>query len=126
MITRLPVATALLAVALTLTPMLARAQTANPLRPATPAPTTPAAPATAPKATPAPAATAAPATNAAPATADKPQAKRERSEAQLKNDERMRECGRQWRANKDALTKQGKKWLTFSTECRAKLKAEGK
>ena len=51
--------------------------------------------------------------------------KRERSQAQLANDERMRKCGAEWRANKDRLTARGQTWLTFSTECRARLKARG-
>jgi hypothetical protein len=51
--------------------------------------------------------------------------KRERSEAQLANDERMRKCGTEWRTNKEKLAAQGKTWLTFSTECRARLKARG-
>lgn len=89
--------------------------TTNPLRPASnkaaPAATAPA---------PAPAATA----PAAPA-AEAPKGKRARSEAQLANDRRMKACGAEWRANKEALTKQGKTWRTYMPECNARLKAAG-
>lgn len=87
--------------------------TTNPLRPASNR--------TAPAAT-APAATA-PAATAPAAEAPKP--KRARSEAQLANDRRMKACGAEWRANKEALTKQGKTWRTYMPECRARLKAAG-
>ncbi|MGL4729103.1 MAG: hypothetical protein ACRCWO_10125 [Bosea sp. (in: a-proteobacteria)] len=59
----------------------------------------------------------------AEATEEKP--KRQRSEAQLANDNRLRRCGQEWRANKDKLTGQGYNWIKFSTECRARLKAAG-
>lgn len=51
--------------------------------------------------------------------------KRQRSPAQLANDERLRKCGAEWRANKEKLTKQGYNWIKYSTECRARLKAAG-
>jgi hypothetical protein len=57
------------------------------------------------------------------ATEEKP--KRQRSEAQLANDNRLRRCGQEWRTNKDKLTGQGYNWIKFSTECRARLKAAG-
>lgn len=90
----------------------AAAQTAptNPLRPAT----TRAAPAPAP----------APTAQTAPA-AEETKGKRQRSAAQLANDNRMRACGKEWRENKAKLTAQGQTWLKFSTECRARLKAAG-
>ncbi len=61
-------------------------------------------------------------TAAAPATA-KP--KRARSEAQLKNDNRLRACGAEWRANKPELTKKGYNWIKYSGECRKRLAAQG-
>ena len=97
---------------------VALAQTApaptNPLRPstgrtATPPPATP--PAAAPASTPTPEAT---------------KQKRPRSEAQLANDNRMRACGAEWRANKASLQAQGKTWRVFNVECRARLKAQGR
>jgi hypothetical protein len=51
--------------------------------------------------------------------------KRQRSEAQLANDNRLRRCGQEWRTNKEKLTGQGYNWIKFSTECRARLKAAG-
>jgi hypothetical protein len=108
--------TALALVLATATGGLALAQTtapANPLRPAGSRAATPAAPATT-----------APATTSAATTAA-PKAKRARSEAQLANDNRMRECGKEWRGKKAALTKQGKTWRTFMPECNARLKAAG-
>lgn len=61
----------------------------------------------------------------APST-EAPKPKRQRSEAQLANDNRMRACGAEWRANKAALTSQGKTWRVFNVECRARLKAQGR
>lgn len=61
----------------------------------------------------------------APST-EAPKPKRQRSEAQLANDNRMRACGAEWRANKAALTAQGKTWRVFNVECRARLKAQGR
>jgi hypothetical protein len=92
----------------------AQAQTApapqNPLRPSsTRAATPPAAPQAAPAAQ----------------AGEEVKGKRQRSAAQLANDNRMRACGKEWRENKAKLTAQGKTWLTFSTECRARLKAAG-
>ncbi len=49
--------------------------------------------------------------------------KKPRSEAQKKNDERMRACGKEWRAAKAANKTDGKTWRQFSTECRRKKKA---
>ncbi len=72
---------------------------------------------------------------AAPSQATAPQAatsqaapakpKRERSAAQLANDDRMRKCGAEWRGNKAALAAQGKTWRVFNVECRARLKSAG-
>ena len=99
----------------------AMAQTAapvptNPLQPRVvrPAPSAPAA---------APAQTTAPQATSPQATPAKP--KRERSAAQLANDDRMRKCGAEWRGNKAALAAQGKTWRAFNVECRARLKAAG-
>lgn len=61
------------------------------------------------------------ATPEAPA-AEKP--KRQRSEAQKRNDDIMRACGQEWRANKPALQGRGLTWITFSKDCRAKRKTE--
>lgn len=58
--------------------------------------------------------------------AETPKPKRQRSEAQLANDNRMRACGAEWRANKSALAAQGKTWRVFNVECRARLKAQGR
>jgi hypothetical protein len=52
--------------------------------------------------------------------------KRQRSPAQLANDNRMRACGAEWRANKARLTAQGQNWRSFNVECRARLKAQGR
>jgi hypothetical protein len=52
-------------------------------------------------------------------------APRQRSAAQLANDERMRKCGAEWRANKAQLEGRGQTWRTFNVECRARLKAAG-
>jgi hypothetical protein len=87
----------------------ALAQAANPLQPR----------ATGPAASPAKPA----ASDKAATTAEKP--KRERSPAQLANDNRLRKCGAEWRAGKEKLTAQGYNWIKFSTECRARLKAAG-
>jgi hypothetical protein len=38
----------------------------------------------------------------------------------------MRDCGAEWRANKAALSAQGKTWRVFNVECRARLKASGR
>lgn len=54
--------------------------------------------------------------------ADAKKAKKPRSEAQKKNDERMRECGKEWRAAKAANKTDGKSWRQFSIECRRKKK----
>lgn len=94
---------------------LAVAQTA-------PAPQNPLRPAATPRTT-----TQAPAAQTAPApAAEAPKPKRQRSEAQLANDNRMRQCGAEWRANKAAIQAQGKTWKVFNVECRARLKAQGR
>lgn len=112
------------AAALLLSASFAIAQTApaptNPLRPGTGRTTAPTAQ-TAPAQTTAPAAT----TTAPAPKADAATKKRERSEAQKANDNRMKACGAEWRANKEALTKQGKTWRTYMPECNARLKAKG-
>jgi hypothetical protein len=108
-----PCRLAALALALGLPASVALAQTTpaqqNPLRPA--------------NTRPAPAATA-PATQAPAAEAPKP--RRQRSEAQLANDNRMRACGQEWQQNKAQFTQQGKTWRVFNVECRARLKAQGR
>lgn len=58
-------------------------------------------------------------------TGTETKAKRQRSPAQLANDERMRKCGAEWRAGKAQLQQQGKTWRVFNVECRARLKAQG-
>jgi hypothetical protein len=63
---------------------------------------------------------------AAPAQAAPAKPARQRSAAQLANDQRMRDCGAEWRANKAALSAQGKTWRVFNVECRARLKASGR
>lgn len=105
---RLPFLAACLAAGALALALPAAAQT-NPLQPR---PTTPAR--TAPAAT----------TAAAPA-AETAKPKRARSEAQLKNDNRLRACGAEWRANKADLTKKGYNWIKYSTECRKRLAAQG-
>ncbi|MCU0820736.1 MAG: hypothetical protein MUF11_15800 [Beijerinckiaceae bacterium] len=109
---------AALTLAASLPATFALAQTApapqNPLRPAN----TRSAPATPPAAATAPAAQA--------PSAEAPKPKRQRSEAQLANDNRMRACGQEWRQNKAQLTAQGKTWRVFNVECRARLKAQGR
>lgn len=57
---------------------------------------------------------------------DEAKPRRKRSEAQLANDNRMRACGQEWRANREKLKTQGQTWLTFSKECRARLKAQAR
>lgn len=52
-----------------------------------------------------------------------PRPRRERSEAQRRNDQVMRDCGTEWRAGKTALQAQGKTWRTFLSECRARRRA---
>jgi predicted lipid-binding transport protein (Tim44 family) len=47
--------------------------------------------------------------------------KRERSEAQKKNDQIMRDCGAEWRA-KDDTFKKSNKWVNFLKDCRARKK----
>jgi hypothetical protein len=91
----------------------AAAQT-NPLqqRPNTPAPSAPA--------------RAKPAQTAATPATETAKPKRARSEAQLKNDERLRACGAEWRGDKEALTKKGYNWIKYSVECRKRLAAQGR
>jgi hypothetical protein len=114
------------ALALSLPALAQTANPLNPLQPRAPAPAVPAqatpAPAAPAQATPAPARTPRAATTTAPAdTAAKP--KRERSEAQKKNDQMMRDCGTEWRANKAALQAKGQTWRTFLAECRKRKTA---
>lgn len=52
-----------------------------------------------------------------------PAPRRERSEAQRRNDQVMRECGAEWRSSKETLAAQGKTWRTFLPECRARRRA---
>lgn len=86
----------------------------NPLqqRPNTPAPSAPA--------------RAKPAQTAATSATETAKPKRARSEAQLKNDERLRTCGAEWRGDKEALTKKGYNWIKYSVECRKRLAAQGR
>jgi hypothetical protein len=49
---------------------------------------------------------------------------RERSAKQKQNDEMMRACGSEWRAEKAALQAKGETWRSFLSTCRAKKKAE--
>jgi hypothetical protein len=49
---------------------------------------------------------------------------RERSAAQKQNDEMMRACGQEWRAEKASLQAKGETWRSFLKDCRAKKKAE--
>jgi hypothetical protein len=100
---------------------------ANPLQPRTVRPAPAAQPAaTAPAAQPARREAPRP---AARSTAAEPTGEarpaRQRSAAQLANDDRMRKCGAEWRANKDQLSARGQTWRTFNVECRARLKAAG-
>jgi hypothetical protein len=92
------------------------AQTAAPTNPLQPRVVRPA-----PAAAPAQAAPAA----AAPAQAAPAKPARQRSAAQLANDDRMRKCGAEWRANKAVLSTQGQTWRKYNVECRARLKAAG-
>ena len=55
------------------------------------------------------------------ATAEKP--KRERSAKQKQNDDDMRACGANWRADKETLSAKGETWRTFLKGCRAAKKA---
>jgi hypothetical protein len=56
------------------------------------------------------------------AEATKP--RRERSAKQKQNDEMMRACGTEWRAEKAALQAKGETWRSFLKDCRAKKKSE--
>lgn len=113
-------AAALAAFAFTATGALAQTtapSTGNPLQPRTvrPAPAQAAPMQTAPMQ----------ASPAAPARAGEAKPARQRSAAQLANDDRMRKCGAEWRANKAALSAQGQTWRKFNVDCRARLKAAG-
>ncbi|MGL4240447.1 MAG: hypothetical protein ACRCTI_04970 [Beijerinckiaceae bacterium] len=55
-------------------------------------------------------------------TAAKP--RRERSAKQRQNDDIMRSCGAEWRAEKASLQAKGETWRSFLKDCRAKKKAE--
>ena len=61
---------------------------------------------------------AAPQQQAAPAQQTAPKGKRARSEKQLQNDQAMRDCGADWRANKAALTAKGETWRSYMPKCR--------
>ncbi len=52
-------------------------------------------------------------------------AKKPRSEAQKKNDERMRACGKEWRTAKATNKTNGQTWRQFSLDCRKRKKAGG-
>jgi hypothetical protein len=54
-------------------------------------------------------------------TADKP--KRERSAKLKQNDDDMRACGANWRAEKETLSTKGTTWRSFLKDCRAAKKA---
>lgn len=70
------------------------------------------------------AAQATPGARTAPSAQEAPaRPRRERSEAQRRNDQVMRDCGAEWRAGKDAMQAQGKTWRTFLPECRARRRA---
>jgi ParB-like chromosome segregation protein Spo0J len=49
---------------------------------------------------------------------------RERSAKQKQNDEMMRACGAEWRAEKAALRAKGETWRSFLKDCRARKKSE--
>jgi hypothetical protein len=49
---------------------------------------------------------------------------RERSAKQKENDEMMRACGTQWRAEKVSLQAKGETWRSFLKDCRARKKGE--
>jgi hypothetical protein len=50
--------------------------------------------------------------------------RRERSAAQKQNDDMMRACGQEWRAEKAALQAKGETWRSFLKDCRSKKKAD--
>ena len=122
MIVRLAIAAALAFAATGALAQTAAPTPSNPLQPRVVRPA-PAAPAQAAPAQTTPA-LATPAL-ATPAQATPAKPKRERSAAQLANDDRMRKCGAEWRGNKAALSAQGKTWRVFNVECRARLKSAG-
>jgi hypothetical protein len=57
-----------------------------------------------------------------PAEAAKP--KRERSAKQKENDEMMKACGAEWRAEKVSLQAKGETWRSFLKDCRAKKRSQ--
>ena len=66
-----------------------------------------------------------PAPSPTPAQTETKPTKKPRSEAQKKNDARMRACGQEWREAKRNRATEGKTWRQFSLECRRKKKASG-
>jgi hypothetical protein len=50
--------------------------------------------------------------------------RRERSAKQKQNDEMMKACGAEWRAEKASLQAKGETWRSFLKDCRAKKKTE--
>ena len=59
--------------------------------------------------------------------AEKPEAakpRRERSAKQRQQDDMMRACGSEWRAEKAALQAKGGTWRSFLKDCRAKKRTE--
>ncbi|MCZ0736521.1 hypothetical protein [Phreatobacter sp. AB_2022a] len=59
-----------------------------------------------------------PATAAPAAGSEATTGRRQRSPAQLRNDQIMRDCGAEWRGQRDQLRAQGKTWRSFLQECR--------
>lgn len=49
--------------------------------------------------------------------------KRPRSAAQLRNDQLLRDCGAEWKANKAAGKTGNQKWIGFLAECRKRKSA---
>jgi hypothetical protein len=103
-----PFAAALLLLSALAAPALAEETVANPLRPRTQESARPRAAEAKP--------------SEKPAVAAKP--KRERSAKQKENDEMMRACGAEWRAEKASLQAKGETWRSFLKDCRAKKKAQ--
>jgi outer membrane biosynthesis protein TonB len=97
------------------------AQPANPLRPAAP----PAAAQTTPPETQKRVAAPKPKAETATPTEAAEKPKRQRSPAQLANDDRMRKCGAEWREAKAAGKTGTQTYVQYSTACRARLKAAG-
>jgi hypothetical protein len=107
------IAAGMLVVSVTTSPLLAQNTVPNPLRPST-EPEQRARPPAADR-------TAEPERKA---EAQKPKRTRERSAKQKQNDDMMRACGTEWRAEKAALQAKGETWRSFLKDCRAKKKNE--